>query len=394
MNNPSRNRSFNIALYVAGVLLFQEFVIRVCFPLPELSNLDRINYMVLMPSENHPAFLRDKNWYWESLPDTNAIFEHEMNRYGFRDKEWVVEKPAGKKRVLFVGDSFIEGVMAEQEETIPIGFNTAAGDEYDVMNGGMMGVGLNSYLQFIIDMVPIYQPDVVFLVIFANDMPTKDPIIPSFRLEAAYYPFFKLRIWELIEQAIAGNPVTIRWSNKRESFLPAVSEPNNPWTKREQLLKPHVKQEIANAMKLGRFNCFKVNQIVKEQQVLQQPVSIKKPLKFLKNFLKNYDTEMVVFYIPARHQVTNYYYPFEKTFCQLECPPEMDLTGAIYQVHQKILGIDCKELQLPFYDLTELVKKAEASNNHLYWDYDEHMRGEGYLMLGKEIHERWKDLER
>ena len=43
-----------------------------------------------------------------------------------------------------------------------------------------------------------------------------------------------------------------------------------------------------------------------------------------------------------------------------------------------------------FIDLTPTVKRAEDSSNHLYWSYDDHMRGKGYLLLGNALWEKWQ----
>ena len=67
----------------------------------------------------------------------------------------------------------------------------------------------------------------------------------------------------------------------------------------------------------------------------------------------------------------------------------MDLTQPAYQIHRTMLSSNCSSLGIPFYDLTGLVKKEEDSGNHLYWHYDDHMRGEGYLMLGEAIFDQW-----
>lgn len=365
---------------------------RVCFPLPELSNFDRVNYATLDSLQLAPKHLRNLTHYWQSAPDTNALFEHAMNLYGFRDKEWETQKPADKKRIFFVGDSFVEGIMAEQDHTLTCGFEAATIKEKcretETFNCGMMGVGVNSYLQFIVDAVPIFKPDFVFLVLYSNDFSSRKPVIPTTRMEAEYHNPWIPRLWELVVQIKAGYPLLFRWNNEKRSFIPAVPAPNNPWTSQEAKLTPHVEPAIAEAMIKGTFNCFAYNQVLYQEQMLKRPVSLKEPLRFLKDFLFKHGSQLVVFYIPARSQVTNHYYPFEQSYCQLDCPDNLDLTLDEYQVHRKRLLTDCEALNVPCFDLTNAVAEQENEANRLYWNYEDHMRGKGYKFLGKTVFEK------
>ena len=96
-------KSLFYLFYLIGVLLFIEIVLRICFPLPELENFNRINYQILDRQDDKTGYLRNINMIWKSSLDTNYAFKHQLNRYGYRDeKEWKVEKPANKKRVFMV----------------------------------------------------------------------------------------------------------------------------------------------------------------------------------------------------------------------------------------------------------------------------------------------------
>jgi hypothetical protein len=84
-------------------------------------------------------------WWW-SEPD-GAAFPHQMNLYGFRDREWRVETDHGVERVLFLGDSFVEGFGAAQSDTIPRRFEDfLRGRRVEVMNLGAGGFGWEEYL--------------------------------------------------------------------------------------------------------------------------------------------------------------------------------------------------------------------------------------------------------
>lgn len=380
--------SVKIFGYVLVLLLFQELVLRFCFPIPEISNFDRVNYSALDSNQVTQKHLRNRTYFWQSSLDTDAVFDHYMNQYGFRDKEWTVKKKPSQKRVFFVGDSFTEGIMAEQGNDLVSWYESAAnanGQRIDVMNAGMMGVGMNSYLQLIVDAVPIFKPDAVVLMLYANDFSERKIVLPKSRIQVKYYNFWKPRLWEIVSQMKAGYPLLFRWSLKRSPFLPAVPAANNPFTSREAELAPHVKPEILEAMKSGTFNCFVFNQIMYQEQVLKKPLSHYHSISFLKDFLHEQGTELLVSYIPYRAQVTSDYYRFEQSLCQIACPKELDLTTDQYQVHRTRLAEDCESLGVSFIDCYDTILSEEDKGNQLYWNYDDHMRVKGYRILGETL---------
>ncbi|MEM1321161.1 MAG: SGNH/GDSL hydrolase family protein [Bacteroidota bacterium] len=382
-----------IALYVLGLFLFQEMVLRLCFPLPELSNFNRIKFQILEPAAGGPSYLRNRAMVWRSYPDTTADFVHQMNRYGYRDQDWSVSKPAGKKRIFFVGDSFVEGMMTTGDQTVPEHFKRAAGvaaGEYDIFNCGMMGIGLNEYTKFLAEAVPIFRPDVVFMVLYANDIPFQKAYQPPTSPEPTYFSFWRPRLLVLIDFIKAKDPIPFRWNNERIPFHQPVPDPGNPWSVKEAEWSPHVRPDLKEAMKQGTFNFFRLNWVLEEEKFLRQATDISTQLQFLKQHLTKYGTELIVFYVPSRSQISNYYYTFERASCQQNCPDQLDLTGPAYQVHRSLLSQQCSSLGFPFYDLTEPVKAEEDRGNHLYWDYDDHMRAKGYKVLGEAIWERWR----
>jgi hypothetical protein len=102
----------------------------------------------------------------------------------------------------------------------------------------------------------------------------------------------------------------------------------------------------------------------------------------------------VVVYLPSRNQVTNRYYPFERKFCRIDCPDSLDLTTPEYQMHQRVIAGQCQQFGVPFIDLSSVIRGEEAKGNGLFWNYDEHMNGKGYLLLGKAIADRWAKFNR
>ena len=97
-----------------------------------------------------------------------------------------------------------------------------------------------------------------------------------------------------------------------------------------------------------------------------------------------YQTKFVVTYVPARHQISNYYYQFDKKFCKNDCSDFLDLTSPKYNQHQVALRNYCGKYQFPYVGFTAELKEKEKEQ-HLYWNHDDHMKGSSYLRIGKTL---------
>ncbi|MFQ5559339.1 MAG: hypothetical protein ACE5FU_01965 [Nitrospinota bacterium] len=160
----------------------------------------------------------------------------------------------------------------------------------------------------------------------------------------------------------------------------------------DKKIKKFVEPAVAEALKKRGFNPGLVNWPKRVKSFLSEPYDMLPQLRLINEVAKRNGAKLSVFYIPARNQVTNYYYQFEKQFCRA-CPPEMDLTTEAFQIHSKKLSSTCNALGIPFLDFSELIKNEEKKGNHLYWNYDIHMRNTGYLTLGEKIYDWWHERE-
>ncbi len=384
------NKIAKITLYIVGVFIFQELIFRYTYPIPEIQNFDRINFTYLNFDGSGSKHSRDHIWEWRSDLDTSYVFKHYMNRYGFRDSEWLIEKPKHKKRALFIGDSFVEGVMAQQETTIPRAFEKASSNTFEALNGGLLGCGLDAYLQLAADAIPLFKPDVAFLCIYANDLGEDKPKVPEFYLEPERFNILKPRLLEIMSQIKTYGPLKNRWRNSSEPYLPAVPNKRNPWTNLGDSLALHVIPKIATQMKQALLNPFLTNAIVKEELYLKSPPKLGETLQFFKYICEENSTKPVVIYIPSRNQVSDYYLPFERQYA-LSFPDTISLNTSKYQIHQQFLKSQSQSLNIEFIDLTETIRQEEIKGNHLYWNYDQHMKAQGYTLLGKTI---WKNLDK
>lgn len=373
----------NRIAFIIGLFLFQEIIFRACFPIPEVYNFNRVNYQVLDNDKYHDPDLFLENRTWQSSLDTDYVFVHHLNEYGFRDHSWQINKQPNKKRVLFIGDSFIEGVMADGEHTIPSYYQELVGEKYEVMNAGMNGTGMSAYLKLMTDMIPIFKPDEVKLVLFANDFsPEKihlfEPLVPQYT--SSYPP----RLFELAKRVLDNRPVVFRWIKKTIPFLFPVPELSNPFSSRAHLLKNDVTPEVRKAMEDATLNYYIINLLAKQSEALTEPISFKKELSIIKELCHKHQVELTVYYLPGRNQVTDKYLKFDQESCLRRCIDLKSLTTKEHQIHAKILKEDCIELAINQYDLTSALMEKEKLSN-LHWNYDEHMKANGYHFIANEI---------
>src|SRR5438445_9294550 len=108
---------------------------------------------------------------WESEPDGFA-FEHLLNIYGFRGPDFPIDPPADRARVLFIGDSFVEGCGAAEDDTLPMQFarmveQPARGERRPVeaINLGVAGSNFPEYTRALKDAVALLRPADVFLLV-------------------------------------------------------------------------------------------------------------------------------------------------------------------------------------------------------------------------------------
>lgn len=393
----SAGRARHVVLLVVILLLAQEAALRALFPLPELVGLDRIDYSIVQVSPGMSAAggLANRSFTWSSAPD-DARSRHLLNGYGFRDDDWPLRAPGGVDRVLFVGDSMVEGMLADAEQAIPQRFQALAGERglrVESLNGGIATAGLPEYLRFIRDAVPWLRPTRVVLVIYANDLPAAsidpDPLAAPSSLEraSAWTP----RLLEVVMRIGSERPLPVRWRGDPFPFFSAVPHPANPWSNPEfdRSRGPFVEDDIETAMKQGSFNPFVVDEHSIHARRLSVAVDLTSPLGSLSRFLAGYDADLMVVYLPTRSQVSDAYLEYQVRFARAKFVTS--LMGETYQQHARGLGADCAALDISFLDLTSTLRQAEMQGRRLYWDHDEHMRPDGYERVARTILDHWPD---
>lgn len=119
---------------------------------------------------------------WSKTPGasaTNVTSEYRaterINAHGLRGPERSLGKTPGTRRVLLLGDSFLEGYTVEEEALLStvLEERLAAADpegHYEVINGGTAGYSTDQELLFFDHIGAGYRPDVTVLLFYVNDV--------------------------------------------------------------------------------------------------------------------------------------------------------------------------------------------------------------------------------
>lgn len=99
-----------------------------------------------------------------------------INRYGFRDEEWTVEKPADHFRIAVLGDSYTAALQVPEEQRftgiLETGLRSCgalAGRQPEVLNFGVGRYGTAQELLCLRNRVWQFDPDMIVLAFFASN---------------------------------------------------------------------------------------------------------------------------------------------------------------------------------------------------------------------------------
>lgn len=98
------------------------------------------------------------------------IQHYRVNKLGFSGKEWTRGKPKNKIRIISLGDSFTMGVGGAQDSTYPALLGKILGEDYEVLNAGVLGSDPVFDFKKLEKLLPNYTPDIVLQAISTDDI--------------------------------------------------------------------------------------------------------------------------------------------------------------------------------------------------------------------------------
>ena len=297
------------SLCVIVALAVAEVAARFYFPLPDVRNFNRIAYSPLdvsggmreRPDMGHtpPLLVR--------VGARPCALRASLEPLRLSRPATGTCRPSHGRRVLFVGDSFVEGFMAADEEAIPRVYERlarAAGADVEVWNLGVGAAGMAEYLRIVQDAVPAFRPDEIVLVLYANDFLAL-PLFDAAQVKPPRVPEFRNRGFRGSRARPRGSCSACRWRARPQRAVLVLcggARSVQPVDEHDAALSPRVAPDIADAMRRGQFNPWVVDQLQTFARYLPTPVDADGYLRFLKTYLDAAGVALRVAYIPLSHR--------------------------------------------------------------------------------------------
>ena len=157
-NYITNKRAFFLSLYALATLA----ILLVSVEAALRTRIFKLKYSIKANNEIE----LDHRYLYRISPNSS----NEINNMGYRDHLEFRPGKSARKRIAFLGDSFIYGMDIRSDKTVPKQLEKMLGDEYEVFNMGVYGYGPDQSLMQALHEVPSIKPDLVILSIFAaND---------------------------------------------------------------------------------------------------------------------------------------------------------------------------------------------------------------------------------
>jgi lysophospholipase L1-like esterase len=117
--------------------------------------------------------LHDPHPYLVAVPKKNAHvtfrgISYTHNSQGFRGRD--IPPKSDRLRIVAVGGSTTYGAAVSDEQTWPVQLEARLGEDYEVLNFGILGHGTAEHINLLSLVVPEYKPDMLVLYVGLNDL--------------------------------------------------------------------------------------------------------------------------------------------------------------------------------------------------------------------------------
>lgn len=298
------------------------------------------------------------------------------NSAGLNDEERGYVKKEGTKRIVLLGDSFIEAVQVPREKNIASLLENLLGNDFEVINMGFAGAGQAHEYLILKQEALKYSPDLVIVFFFIGN----DVYNNSYHLESKKdKPFFAAKEGELIHLDGTINPADEKLT---DNFL---------W-----------KHSFAYRYFAGKYLAYKELKIVLGQRGSNEGVPIpyyvfkedyspqweeawdttKALLSAIKKKIEDNNGELLLAAIPDKVQV--YEEDFYKT---LGGSKNWDM-----EKPNNILEDFCKRENISYIDLLPIFREYSEEGKRLYYHKDEHFNKEGHRVTAEVVYQKLMEL--
>jgi len=195
-------------LFVSGVLAvgLLEICARLFFPMSDFFwQWDPVIGSKLVPGK-----------HGRSVKPGSFDVQVEANSVGFRDREHAVEKPAGVKRIVVLGDSFMEAIQVRFEESLPhlLEQKLQSRGPTEVINISVSGTGTAREYLALREYGLRYKPDLVLVFFVGNDISDNSKKLQGL----SYYPYPQVTATGDVARDDAGRPLFMPFADQTSSL--------------------------------------------------------------------------------------------------------------------------------------------------------------------------------
>lgn len=346
---------------------------------------------------------------WRKTPGRQVAFNRRdfvttitINSEGLRDPERALRKPSGQFRVVALGDSFVEAFMMKDDETPTAQLRADLGGpkcDVDVINGGTFGYSTDQeYVAYDRDLHR-YQPDVVVLFAYHNDVP---PLL--------WGPDKPVLDFSREPPVVANEPVTSRFPNGMVSAgdrpvpiapAPGAAAEERPflrseaWAQIQERLEtapPSLRERLEAVGLVSPLRPFDLSDELllyarqPPEHLLRAIKVFQQTLGALKRRVEKDGARLLVAYIPARFEVN---------------PEDWERTLARYRIGNKKfdprslvfrLMTAASQENVEFVDLTDALKRTRGLFARPYFATDSHWNARGAAAGAQAVGEKLRQL--
>jgi len=303
--------------------------------------------------------------YWFKGENDHPIVG-QINRYGWRDKEWSLKKPHDTYRIAVLGDSYVEAFQVESESTflalVESRMKANGNRRVEMMNFGRSGFTQTEELLLLKDDVRRFSPDLVILFFFpGNDIAEVSPATAGGLQRPFYHESAngKLTLDTSFVEAFAFKaryPLT--WLKQRSALINLIYERHKYWhLKRAAARYSGGQNRLSGTVSLCTSN--------PNETFLKNYRLVKRLVRAIVEYCADNDIQFMLVTTSTRAYLPQFeerYYAIDSTFNPNFFEDDMDR-------YAESLGVEHVGMQRIF---NEHYKTTENALHWTHWNYEGH----------------------
>jgi len=301
---------------------------------------------------------------WELVPGASGFGRAgtyiNINHDGFRDSEHSPDKNTSVFRIMVIGDSFTFGMGVNLEDTYAKRLEqlvNQTGKTAEVINCGVIGYSMWQYLETLKRKVIPYKPDLVILGLFIDDIPASIP------------PYKHLKNWSGTNPYGQDASGVLSHSYVWNFFknLNRIFETKYRYRRGYKYLKGIEERKEATGPAHPETSWYKIMYGKLEEQTYRD---FSNTLKEFVRTCEEANTQVLIALIPDA--------------AQLHEPERQAVNGFVAKT--------CREIGVPFVDVTKRLEREENPRTLYLFPIDAHTSPKGHRLIAESVFEKIQEF--